>query len=80
MTSSFSTERRLLDARRDAAARAWYAELGRRLRPVAVFAPVRPDRPDALPPPFVFDQVYGPCTDLWRFERPGPAITVYRLR
>lgn len=80
VTSSFSTERRLLDADRDAAAREWYAELARRLRPVQAFSPLRASRPGVFAPPFVFDQVYGPCTDLWRFERPGPAITVYRLR
>ncbi|MBC8263565.1 MAG: glycosyltransferase family 39 protein [Anaerolineales bacterium] len=31
-------------------------------------------------PPFVFDQIFGPVTSLWRFERPGPTIKVYKVR
>jgi hypothetical protein len=30
-------------------------------------------------PPFLFDQMFGPVTSLWRFERPGPVIRVYRI-
>lgn len=30
-------------------------------------------------PPFVFDQIFGPVTALWQFERPGPAIKIYRI-
>jgi len=30
-------------------------------------------------PPFVFDQIFGPVTSLWQFQRPGPVIRIYRL-
>ncbi|MEO8083361.1 MAG: phospholipid carrier-dependent glycosyltransferase [Ardenticatenales bacterium] len=79
VTSSFSTERRQLDRARDAAARAWYADLARRWRPSATFTPLRAGGNSDAAPQFVFDQVYGPCTDLWRFDRPGPTVNVFRL-
>jgi hypothetical protein len=30
-------------------------------------------------PPFVFDQIFGPVTSLWQFERPGPSLQIHRL-
>lgn len=30
-------------------------------------------------PDFVFDQLFGPVTTLWQFERPGPTITIYHV-
>ncbi len=77
VTSSFSTERRLLDREDDAAARAWYADVEGRTEPIAMF---RPFAEGVAAPPFVFDQVYGPCMDLWRIDRPGPAISIYPLK
>ena len=72
--SSFSTERRLLDAAADARRREYFAQLAREFELLAEF------RPAAGPePPFLFAQVYGPATGLWRLERPGPTVTVYRV-
>jgi hypothetical protein len=75
VTSSFSTDRRLLDADRDAAHRAYYADLEERLPLLAEFSP----RATGGRPPFVFAQVYGPATALWSLERPGPLLRVYDL-
>ena|GEM_PF-885695 len=77
VTSTFSTERRLLDREDDAAARAWYADVAGRLEPIATF---RTFAEGGAAPPFVFDQVYGPCTDLWRIDRPGPGVAIFPLR
>jgi len=75
VTSSFSTERRLLDPARDAEHRAYYALLRDELEPLVEFAP----QSDGPPPRFVFAQIYGPATELGRLERPGPVVTIYRL-
>lgn len=75
VVSSFSTDRRLLDPVADAERRDYYAGLDRALPRLQEFLPYR-----GSAPPFLFAQVYGPATDLWRFERPGPAIRVYRAR
>ena len=77
MTSSFSTERRLLDREKDAAARAWYAEAAA-WDVVATFEPAGEGRA-AGGGAFVFDQVYGPCVGLRRLERPGPRVEAMRL-
>lgn len=76
VTSSFSTERRLLDKGRDAEVRGWYADLARRHAPAFAVTP----RDDGAPGPlFVFDQVYGPCAALWRIRRQGPTTEIYAL-
>ena len=70
VASSFTKDIRLLDPRRDAARQAFFDELSH-ARLVAELSPgdVR----------FVYDQIYGPFTELGRLERPGPAIRVYDL-
>jgi hypothetical protein len=73
--SSHSYDRRLLDAEKDAARHAFYEELGRKLELVTEFRPHAGDEG----PPFIFAQIYGPATDLWSLERPGPTIKVYRI-
>jgi hypothetical protein len=40
---------------------------------------IMPYYEDEGKPPFLFDQMFGPVTSLWRFERPGPVIKVYRI-
>lgn len=73
VVSSFSSDRRLLDPAKDAAHRAYYAQLHAGWPLLAEFAPFAGDRK----PPFVFAQLYGPATQVYRFARPGPMIRVY---
>ncbi len=75
ITQSHATDRRLLDAETDAAYQRYYGELESTLPVLATFAP----GPGGGRPPFVYAQVYGPATDLWSLERPGPLIRIYRL-
>lgn len=80
VTSSFSTERRLLDKGRDAEVRGWYGELEERHSPVVSFLACGGCEGGER---FVFDQVYGPCVGLWGVERAGGGVRVYwvvRLR
>jgi hypothetical protein len=74
--SSFSYDRRLLDPEKDAARRAFYAELDAEAQLIREFRPYKGDEK----PPFIFAQIYGPATDLWAFVRPGPVIKIYRLQ
>ena len=75
VTSSHAAERRLLDPGQDAAYRTYYAELEAELPLLAEFPPLA----QGAAVPFVYAQIYGPATDLWRIERPGPTVRVYRL-
>jgi len=74
IVSSFSYERVLLDEEANRERRTFYASLDAEAELVQEFRPA----PDDLP--FRFDQIYGPTTDLWLMERPGPVIKIYRLR
>ncbi len=76
VTSSFSTERRLLDEGRDAEVRNWYTDLANRWTPALTVMPRVGRRVD---PRFVFDDVYGPSASTWSTDRPGPALRVYIL-
>lgn len=53
---------------------AFYVDLTRSADLVAQF------RPGDAPPAFVYDQIYAPFNDLGALERPGPTVSVYRLR
>lgn len=75
VVSSFSSDRRLLDAAKDAAHRAYYARLAADWPLIAEFRPYAGD----AKPLFVFAQLYGPATEVYRFDRPGPVIRVYDL-
>jgi 4-amino-4-deoxy-L-arabinose transferase-like glycosyltransferase len=76
VVSSFSYDRVLLDPEREAERRAFYTSLAANAGLAQEFRPYTGD----VKPPFVFDQIYGPATDLGRFVRPGPVIQVYQLR
>lgn len=54
---------------------AFYTALDQETMLLAEFRPYRGD----LEPPFYFDQMVGPLTDLGKFERPGPTIKIYQL-
>jgi hypothetical protein len=75
IVSSFAYDRRLLDPARQAQEQAIYDTLAREAMLVAEFRPYAGDSA----PPFLYAQIYGPATDLWRFERPGPTIKAYWL-
>jgi hypothetical protein len=75
VTSSFSTDRRMLDPAADARRQSYFAELDARFQRLAVFRPYA--GPD--PGPFLFAEVYGPAVHLWARERPGPTVIVYRV-
>lgn len=75
IVSSFVYDRVYRDPRQAQARQAFYAALEAEAELLQEFRPYRgPDKP-----PFLFDQVYGPVNALFRFERPGPVIRVYRL-
>jgi 4-amino-4-deoxy-L-arabinose transferase-like glycosyltransferase len=70
IVSSFTADARAVDPAREAKRLAFNAALANE-QLVATFSPG-----DVT---FVYDQIYGPYTDLERLERPGPKIGVYRL-
>jgi 4-amino-4-deoxy-L-arabinose transferase-like glycosyltransferase len=74
--SSFCYDRTLLDKGKDEARRSFYQSLDAEADLIKVFKPYS----GQTKPPFIFAQIYGPATALWRFERPGPVIKIYRLR
>lgn len=76
VTSSFSTERRLLDKGRDEMVRNWYAYTAHQLTPALA---VMPRDGSKTGPRFVFDDVYGPFASVWSTDRPGPTLRVYIL-
>jgi hypothetical protein len=73
ITSSFTAEAPASDAAQAQRRAAFYASLRSSAQLVAQF------RPAQAPPPFVYDQIYGPFNDLAALERPGPTVSVFRL-
>jgi hypothetical protein len=73
--SSFTTKARALDPRREAQRVAFIAALQTQATRVAEFRSYVGQQE----PPFVYDMIYGPYTDLDRLASPGPNITIYRL-
>jgi hypothetical protein len=73
VTSSFTADAQAIDPRREASRTRFYADLAQRATPLAEFRPTLSDLP------FAYDRIYGPFDHLFDFERPGPAITIYRL-
>lgn len=67
---------RLLDPEQDRQKRAFYETLEREAELVAEFSPYREG---AEPIEFRNPHMYAPATHLWRLERNGPLIRIYRL-
>jgi hypothetical protein len=65
----------LLDATANAEKQRFYESIARELREIEVFAPFS----QGAHPEFNVDELYGPATDLWRRERPGPVVTIYQI-
>jgi hypothetical protein len=76
VTSSFSSDVRLIDDDRDERRRTFYGSLPGEAEQLAQFLPA-PSSSGV--PQFVYDQIYGPFNALDSLERPGPMVTVYRL-
>ena len=75
IASSFIYNIPLVDKEQDAARRAFYASLDKEFKLVKVFKPYSGENE----PPFIFDQIYGPATSLFEFERPGPTLKIYQV-
>ena len=74
--SSFIYKLRRVDPVENVTRDAFYASLEQQTELVAEFRPYTgQDEPS-----FFFEQIWGPITDLARFERPGPVIKIYRVR
>ncbi len=75
IASSFTSEVHAIDPTREAHRQALYAGLNNDAAVVAQFRPYA----GSSPPPFIYDQIYGPFNALDALERPGPTITIYRF-
>jgi hypothetical protein len=75
VTSSFVEEARAVDPDRETRRVAFNAALGDQATLVAQFRPYR----GQTEPPFAYDMIYAPYSELDRLERPGPTVTIYRL-
>ena len=76
IASSFIYNIPRLNPEEDSSRHAFYEQLDAEAELVQVFKPYSSQEE----PPFIFDQLMGPATSLFQFERPGPTIKVYRLR
>lgn len=76
ITSSAIENIPVADPSQEAARDAFYAELNDSAVLLQTFQPFAGDEA----PPFYFDQIYGPVTSLFKFERPGPTIKIYLLK
>jgi hypothetical protein len=74
ITSSFISDRVLLDPQRQEQRVAFYRSVEQEATLLATFSPF-----PHTPPPFLFDDVYGPWVYLDERERPGPIIRIYRI-
>jgi Dolichyl-phosphate-mannose-protein mannosyltransferase len=75
ISSSFINELRLVDKAWDAEQKAFYASLDQDMILLQEFRPYK----DQNAPSFIFDEIYGPITNLWQRERPGPIIKIYMV-
>lgn len=75
IVSSFIYNLVRADPKEEQVRRAFYASLDEEAELLAEFKPYVGD----VEPPFYFDQMVGPLTDLERLERPGPELKVYQV-
>lgn len=76
VTNSITSGSEMIKPEDDRAKRTFYEELDREAE---LLFEVSPARSGATLPPRIFEQSYGPVTDLTRLERPGPVVKIYRL-
>lgn len=76
ISSSFISDISLTVPEQDQARRAFYASLPEELELVRTIDPTA----TGVDAPFIFDEIYGPAVSLWRRERPGPTIGIYRIQ
>lgn len=75
IASSFIYDILLEDADSDIERRAFYSGLDQETTLVQTFWP----NTGQTEVPFVFDELLGPAVSLWRRDRPGPVLKIYRL-
>ncbi len=75
ISTSYIRDIPVIDARREQARRQFYARLPEVFHELKVFSP----RCDGGDPAFVFDQLYGPASDLWNLCLAGPLISIYQV-
>lgn len=75
ITSSYIYNIPLVYERRNQERREFYKALDQELSQIARFSPY----PANTTPAFVFDEIYGPATNLWQRQRPGPILTIYQF-
>jgi 4-amino-4-deoxy-L-arabinose transferase-like glycosyltransferase len=75
IASSFIYDIPLRDKENDLKRRSFYEELDRELGIVYEISPNTSDKELS----FIFDEIYGPSINLWKRERPGPTLKIYRL-
>lgn len=73
--SSYIYNLKLADSGRERIRQRFYHRLDQEAKLVAEFKPYQGEGE----PPFLFEQIWGPITHLWDYERPGPTIKIYRL-
>ncbi len=76
VTDSFILQIGMANPERDARRRAWYRSLDAEFELLQEISP----RKGGGEPAFIFEETYGPASDLWQRERPGPLLKVYRVK
>jgi hypothetical protein len=75
VTSDFVYGLQLVDREQAAVRSAFYSSLGAELELIQEFNPYSGSEPLTI----TFEDIYGPATGLWRRERPGPVLRIYRV-
>ncbi len=75
ITSSFISNIPLVYEEKNIERREFYASLAQEFELVKEFRPYTGD----TELPFIFDEIYGPAISLWKRDRPGPTLTIYRV-
>jgi len=76
VTSNFVYGLSLLDPDQATARSAFYASLDDELELLTEISPYV----GAARLPIIFEEIYGPATNLWQRLRPGPVLRIYRVR
>jgi hypothetical protein len=73
--SSFIYDLQRVNQSENAMREEFYSSLNQKAQLIAEFKPYS----GKIEPPFFFEQMWGPITDLQSFDRPGPTIKIYRI-
>jgi hypothetical protein len=75
ITSSFIANLEFVSNEEQVRKELFYRSLNTDFDLVRVFSPYE----DSIEPPWVYNEIYGPATYLWRRENPGPTIKIYQV-